>query len=147
MTGNPAARGSGASPPVDPPPTRSRRLVHGLLVVLGWLLFVWSWRRVTAASPEAGELGLLVLGSLVVVPALTMAWVLHNLGIYRRKGPRRKVAVVQRPYERDFNGRRIEADWAALATARRIVIALDGDTKRFVAVEQGAAPVAQEPPG
>lgn len=112
-----------------------RQVAHATLIVLGWVLFAWSWQRVTAARPEAGELRVLMLGALVLVPVLTLGWVMHNLGIYRRKGPRRSVRQTDRPYRQDFNGRRIDADWAALGTARRVVIELDGDAKRYAAGE------------
>lgn len=123
----------GPAPDAEKPLPLRRRWLHLLFIVLGWLLFAWSWQRVTADRPDAGLLRVLMLGALVVVPVFTLAWVVHNVGIYRRKGPRRAVPVVERPYERDFNGRRIDADWAAMAQARRIVIQLDGDTKRYLA--------------
>lgn len=56
----------------------------------GWLFF-WSWQRVTADRPELGESrGPLMLAAVLVVPILTLSWVAHNVGIHRRKGPRRK---------------------------------------------------------
>lgn len=124
-----------------------RRLWHALLVVAGWVLFVWSWQRVTADRPELGELRWLMLGALAVVPLITIAWVLHNVGIHRRKGPRRSVPVVPMVYGADFNGRRIDADWARLAQVRRIDIEIEGEVKRFVLsdpVSQAAAPAIEE---
>jgi hypothetical protein len=116
-----------------------RRLLHALVIAAGWLIFAWSWHRVTAASPELGELRLLMLGALVVVPPLTLGWVAHNVGIHRRKGPRRSVTAVALRYDTDFNGRRIDADWSRLARARRIDIVVDGEHKRFVADERPLA--------
>lgn len=110
-----------------------RRIAHTALVVLGWLLFAWSWHRVTVNGPEVGELRWLLLSALLVVPVLTLSWVAHNVGIHRRKGPRRSVPAVTTRHDHDFNGRRLEADWSALATARRIDILVEGDRKRFVA--------------
>jgi hypothetical protein len=110
-----------------------RRLWHAVLVIAGWLLFAWSWQRVTADRPELGELRWLMLGALAVVPPITLGWVLHNVGIHRRKGPRRSVPAVQASFGADFNGRRIEADWTRLAQARRIDIVVDGEVKRFIA--------------
>lgn len=123
-----------------------RRLVHIALVALGWLLFAWSWHRVSVNGPEIAELRWLMLSAVLVVPVLTLSWVAHNVGIHRRKGPRRSVPAVTTHLERDFNGRRLEADWAALATARRIDILVDDDRKRFVAAvpplpQTGPAPV------
>lgn len=111
--------------------TAARRLVHALVVLAGWVLFVWGWERVASGQPAVGELLWLIVGALVLVPALTLSWVLHNVGIYRRKGPRRSSALVALDYTHDFNGRRIDADWTALAGARRVLIRNDGGHKRF----------------
>lgn len=123
-----------------------RRLLHALVIAAGWLLFAWSWHRVTADRPELGELRLLMLGALAVVPPLTLGWVAHNVGIHRRKGPRRSVPAVALHYDTDFNGRHIDADWARLARARRIDIVVEGDRKRFVGDDRppAVAPVPAE---
>jgi hypothetical protein len=113
-------------------PTWRRRLRHGLFIVVGWGLFAWSWLRVTAADPEIGELRELLIGALVVVPLLTLSWVVHNVGIHRRRGARRAVPQVAWSYVVDFNGRRLDADWPTLQQARRIDIAVDGDRKHVV---------------
>jgi hypothetical protein len=125
------------------PSLRWWRLAHGALIVLGWVLFFWSWQRVTVNRPEVGELRVLVLLALVVVPVLTLSWVMHNLSIHRRKGARRAVTPVTWSYERDFNGRQPLADWTALTQARRIDIVVDGDTKRFT---DAGAPAWTDPP-
>lgn len=119
---------------MTPPLPWRRRVVHALAIVLGWCLFAWSWQRVTAARPEVGELRVLVLAALVVVPVLTLSWVLHNVGIYRRRGARRAVTPVNWSYDADFNGRRVAADWPDLTLARRVDVVIDGDTKRFIAL-------------
>lgn len=124
-----------------------RRLWHAVLVIAGWLLFAWSWQRVTAGRPELGELRWLMLGAVAVVPVITIGWVVHNVGIHRRKGPRRAVTTVEMRCVADFNGRRIDADWAQLAQARRIDITVEGEVKRFVAVAgaaQAASPALEE---
>ncbi len=118
-----------AADPVDP--RWKRRLVHALLIAFGWAVFVWGWQRVTAARPEIGELRLLFVGALLLVPVLTLSWVAHNVGIYRRKGPRRASRSVALQYDRDFNGRHIRADWGSLQAARRIDIGVAGNDKRF----------------
>lgn len=129
--------------------TAARRLLHALVVLAGWVLFVWGWERVLAGRPDFAELLLLIGGALVLVPVLTLSWVLHNVGIYRRKGPRRSSARVALDYRHDFNGRHIDADWAMLAGARRVRIRNDGAHKRFELVEPPAersAPAAAVPP-
>jgi hypothetical protein len=126
----------------------ARRLLHLLLIAGGWVLFVWGWRRVTAGHPELGELRVLMLSALLVVPVLTLGWVAHNVGIHRRKGPRRTVPPSPQRPAADFNGRRLAADWASLAAARRIDIVLDGDVKRFHARDlRPPSPPVRKPAG
>lgn len=143
----PHARGTAG--PRQPDPTSStglrwpRRLQHLLLIGGGWWLFVWSWLRVTADRPEIGELRVLLLAAVLVVPVLTLWWVVHNVGIYRRKGPRKAVTPVAAQYTQDFNGRRIDADWTYLSRARRIDIVVAGGHKHFVAVVTRKAEAVQ----
>lgn len=123
-----------------------RRLGHGVMIVAGWLLFAWSWQRVTADRPEIGELFWLLVAALMVVPVLTLSWVAHNVGIYRRKGPRREVTPVSLHFDRDFNGRRITADWSKLERSRRIEIVLDSGHKRFVDASPARSPLPARAP-
>ena len=109
-----------------------RRAAHALAIVAGWLLFFWGWHRVLARGADFGELRLLVLGAAIVVPVVTVSWILHNRGIHRRKGPRRQVAVATLDYRVDFHGRTIEGDFSALVGARRVDIVVDGLRKRYV---------------
>lgn len=118
-----------------------RRAAHAAVLVAGWALFGWSWHLVTANSPELGDLRLLIVGAALVVPVLTLSWIVHNVGIYRRKGPRRAVPTASTTYTHDYARRRIEADWTALRAARCIEITAEGDVKRYRAV------VAAAPPG
>ncbi|MCC7151496.1 MAG: hypothetical protein IT501_05800 [Rubrivivax sp.] len=136
-------RGQVGRKPAQAPLSLRQRVWHTLLVLAGWVLFAWSWQRVTADRPELGELRWLMMGALIVVPLLTLAWVAHNVGIHRRKGPRRSVPVVEVRYEADFNGRSIEADWTALAQARRVDIVVDGSRKRFVDADRLPQPAVR----
>ncbi len=133
----PAPGGASAAGPAAASVVWRRRLAHSLLIALGWLLFAWSWHRVTTDRPEVGELRVLMVAAVIVVPLLTLSWVAHNVGIYRRKGPRKAGRAVPLHYEQDFNGRTIDADFDRLACARRIDVVVDGGVKRFV--EVGAA--------
>lgn len=119
---------------------RRQRAAHAAVLVAGWALFGWSWHLVTASAPELGELRLLIAGAALVVPALTLSWIVHNVGIYRRKGPRRAVPASDASYTHDYARRRIEADWTALRAARCVEITVEGDVKRYRAVVAVAPP-------
>ena len=109
-----------------------RRTAHLLAIIAGWALFLWGWQRVLAGGPDFAELRLLMIGAAVVVPVITVSWILHNRGIHRRKGPRRSVPPARLEYRVDFHGRQVVADWAALAGAQRVDIVIDGPSKRYV---------------
>jgi hypothetical protein len=74
-----------------------------------------------------------MIGAVVVVPVITVSWILHNRGIHRRKGPRRSVPAATLEYRVDFHGREVLADWDALAAVQRVDIVVDGPSKRYVA--------------
>ena len=108
-----------------------RRAVHGLAIVAGWVLFFWGWHRVLVGQPDFDALRKLVLGAAIVVPVVTVSWILHNRGIHRRKGARRSVPTATLQYRVDFNGREVAADFGALADVQRVHIVVDSATKRY----------------
>lgn len=118
-------------------------LLHALVLVAGWGLFAGSWWLVLQRPRDTAGLSQLVIGAVIVMPAITLAWIAHNIGIHRRKGPRRGVAPVPLRYDVDFNGRRIEADWPALQNARTVVIERGDGVKRYVS---GPDPQTHLPP-
>ena len=122
--------------------SRWHALGHFLLLVAGWAIFALSWWKVLGQSWETETLRQLVIGAIVIVPAVTVAWILHNVRIHRRLGPRKAVPAVPLRYEVDFNGRRIEADWPQLQQARYVVIERGQATKRYVALRPGELPQA-----
>lgn len=128
------------------PPARTARLrsparaaAHVVLVVLGWAGFVWLWSLVLARPWESADLRGLVVGTLVVAPALTVAWIVHNVGIYRRRGPRRSVPPVTMHYQRDFHDRAIDADFGALQAQPFVVVSIAGTRKCYRTPPQRAA--------
>jgi hypothetical protein len=128
---------------LSPTPLRSwpQRLAHLAALVIGWALFFWGWYDVLGQHWDTTALIWLIVGSLVLLPLMTIAWVLHNVGIHRRKGPRTGVRKVDETYRHDWNGREIAADFAALAHAGVVVIDVEG--KRKVYRAGGALPMVQ----
>ncbi len=112
-------------------PQRWQAVVHALLVVGGWLVFVLWWLEVLRQPQDRRNLWLLVAAAAVIAPTVTWWWVWHNLALFRRLGPRRTARAVESRYERDFNGRTIDADWPALREAALVVIDNDATHKRF----------------
>ncbi len=86
-----------------------RRAFHTVLAIAGWALFVYWWwlvfRRVGAS--EIRYTLLFVAIALVVIVALTVAWTLHNVWIFRRRGARRSVRAVTEDFSHDTVGREV----------------------------------------
>lgn len=115
----------------EPLPGTGRRLLHLVGVAAGWSVFVWLWTRVAFDLPDYGILAWLVLTTLVVCPSVTLYWILHNLAIFRAKGPRTHTVEAEMRYERDWNGRDVVADWPLLMQARITVIGVVDERKVY----------------
>jgi hypothetical protein len=109
-------------------PIGTRRLLVG---ALSWIALAAAWWAVLQRDSRTWVPELLVPAvALVVVTALTLLWVRHNLGIFQRKGPRTGLPETHAPWERDSLGRHLDLPVAALS-ARQVTLVLDGDVKRY----------------
>lgn len=124
--------------------TTLKKLAHLLMVVLGWVGFAWMWSLVAARPWESQRLLWLIVGSLVLMPLITGAWVWHNRALSRRKGERLTTIVADMSYARDWHGRAVQADWAALRRSRVVLVDVDGAHKRFVG--NASDTLAHDPP-
>jgi len=108
---------------------------HAILVALGWGIFggFWWFILLQQSHPPLSNIVWLLVGTLVLLPVVTLYWVLHNRGIYARKGPRRQVQVVEMQYEQDWTGRPVRAQFDLLRQARLITIDSNPMEKRFLA--------------
>lgn len=117
-----------------------RTLIHLVVVAGGWVGFVWMWIVVARQPWDSVRLVWLIVGSFVIAPVLTAAWVAHNRAIHRRKGERRAVAVADTRYRRDWRRRVVKADWAAMAVSPVVTIDIDEDgCKRYLGVASSRA--------
>jgi hypothetical protein len=132
----PRVRGTLADLP-DPRSEASqvRQALHILLAGAGWVLFFYWWSIVLGrvSSREIRFTALFIGISLVVVVAATVVWVLHNISIFRRRGPRTKVRPVDEQVRVDHLGRslRMETDGDALRSARLVRVLVDGGRKIY----------------
>lgn len=110
-----------------------RRIVHLVAIVFGWFVFFYWWYLVAVQHWNKTLIALIILVTLLVAPAITVAWVAHNLSLFRRKGPRLGAPRVAMEYLRDWNGREIVADWKALDDQGLIVVSVEGDRKIYAA--------------
>ncbi|MBU0604381.1 MAG: hypothetical protein KKD25_18490 [Gammaproteobacteria bacterium] len=108
-----------------------RRLLHAVVVIAGWLLFAWAWSLVLRDLPDYGLLAWLIGATLVVCPAITLYWVLHNRAIFRAKGPRTHALEAHADYAQDWNGHEVVADWDVLRGARITVVGIVNQRKIY----------------
>lgn len=107
---------------------------HIILVMLGWCIFGGFWWLVLLqTSHSLSSIIWLFSAALVLLPAITLLWVLHNRGIYARKGPRRQVQVVETKYVQDWMGRTVRAQFDQLKHASVITIISSDAEKQFLA--------------
>lgn len=110
-----------------------RRLAHVFVLTTGWALFVFSWWRVlTTQNVSYPVLGWLIVGALLLIPLVTLFWVRHNIEIFQRKRPRLRVRGADERYQRDWEGRTINAAWREVRRAQEIQIALDAERKNYL---------------
>jgi hypothetical protein len=116
-----------------------RQLSHIVLAIASWAIVIGLWvvlaleHKATAASLRDTLLQLAVIVGMVL--AITIWWVRHNVGIYRRKGPRRGRPADPPRSTEDRLGRRVR--WAmpgGVRTARarqHLVVDLDDGVKTY----------------
>lgn len=118
---------------------RDRRLTvrstfHGLIALLGWILFVYWWHLVIpqVTGSEAFAALVFIGAAFLATVVVTLLWVSYNIGIFRRKGPRMALPDVSENRDADVLGRMIDRPVDdSLLEARVIVIAVEGDRKRI----------------
>jgi hypothetical protein len=116
-----------------------RQVAHIATALLFWLALAGLWARLAIdhrATAGAFRDTLFQIAVLVgVVLGITTWWIRHNVGIYRRKGPRQGRAEIAAAVDQDRLDRRIR--WAmpgGVRTARaqrHLVVELDGDVKTY----------------
>jgi len=123
----------------NPLAIRDRRLTvrgafHGLIALLGWVLFVYWWHLVIpqVTGREAYAALIFIGAAFLVTVVVTLLWVSYNVGIFRRKGPRMALPDVSENRDADVLGRMIDQPVdGSLLEARIVVIAVEGDRKRI----------------
>ena len=79
---------------------------------------------------------LVIFLTLFITSVLTLLWVRHNLGIFRRKGPRKGLPAVSEEIRSDSLGRTLDLPgYDSLKGAPVVVISREGDRKRFTLTE------------
>jgi hypothetical protein len=116
-----------------------RQFAHSVLGATFWVVLLGCWLVLAVEHKATGVAlrdTLFQLAVLMgVVLAITIWWIRHNVGIYRRKGPRRGRPAESPRTDEDRLGRRIR--WAmpggvrTARTQRHLVVELDGGAKVY----------------
>lgn len=110
-----------------------RRIVHILAILGGWFIYFWLWWRVIYVYDQGLSplVALFLFSVIIVVPTITLIWILHNVRIFKHKGPRQGRTTVADNYVSDWKGRRVTADWQSVKQASIIVISVSGNDKQY----------------
>src|SRR3990172_1194126 len=111
-----------------------RGIFHASLVILTWILFVYWWNQVIPqVSVEDASMAFLVIFlTFLICSVLTLLWVRYNVGIFRRKGPRKNLPTVSEEREADYLGRRLDnPGYDLLKGASLVVFSREEDRKKF----------------
>ena len=137
----------GAAPekrePIEAGP--ARRVLHTVIAAAGWALFTYWWwlvfRRVN--ETEVRYTLWFIAIALIVVVFVTALWAVHNLRMFRRRGPRTKVREVQEDFSRDSVGRPVTMPEVPeeCFTADVVVVRIADGTKFYDPQESGVTPV------
>lgn len=111
-----------------------RGYLHAAIAVAAWILFFFWWRQVLGFTRREDLIFVLVFLLLAVAAAtvVNLAWVRHNVGIYRRKGPRTRVTEVSEDWGSDSLGRPIRWPSSGSVLRSRIVTVSTDDRDKIV---------------
>lgn len=120
--------------PDNPRRVTIKGFLHALIAISGWALFVYWWGRVLPQIIKRDAvIALVFIGVTVFITVtITLLWVRYNIGIFRRKGPRKNLTLVTENRDTDFLGRKIEQPGpASLKTAHLVVVSVEGEAKKY----------------
>ena len=107
---------------------------HALIAISGWALFVFWWIRVFPQIHSGdGFIALVFISGTVCISVITtLLWIRYNIGIFRRKGPRKNLTDVTENQGSDVLGRRIEHFGSeSVKAARLVIVSLEGESKKY----------------
>ena len=108
--------------------------LHALIVVLTWILFITWWNQVIpqVTTEDASVAFFVIFLTILICSVLTLLWVRYNVGIFRRKGPRKTLPLVSEECEADHLGRRLDhPGYEFLKSAPLVVVSREEDRKNF----------------
>jgi len=122
----------------NPSPTAPRvtfkGIIHALIAVLTWILFIAWWNQVIPqiTTDDASVAFFVIFLTVLICSVLTLLWVRYNVGIFHRKGPRKTLPSVSEECEADHLGRRLDhPGYEFLKSSPLVVVSREEDRKNF----------------
>lgn len=109
-------------------------IFHALIAVLAWFLFFYWWNEVIPQTnvDDAAMAFLVIFLTVLLSSVLTLLWVRYNIGIFRRKGPRKILPAVSEERDADPLGRTLDHPGTeTLKSAPVVVVSHEGERKKF----------------
>ncbi len=138
LEANLATSGKGSEVPGHPRKRTIKGAFHVLIAIFSWTLFVYCWFRVLPQiRSRDAVIALAFIGVSILATVIpTLLWVRYNIGIFRRKGPRRNPTLVTEERDTDVLGRRIgQTGPGSLKAARLVVVSVEGERKNYETAE------------
>ena len=112
---------------------------HAVIVLCIWGLFFYWWYCVlpmTYLSDAAWAVFAILAVSLGTV-VVTLCWILYNLRIYRRKGPRLHNPDVPERFTIDAIGRElVHSGWEELRASGLIMVSVDSENRKTLSAKE-----------
>ena len=109
-------------------------ILHALLAALTWVLFITWWNEVIpqVTVEDASMAFFVIFLTFLLCSVLTLLWVRYNVGIFRRKGPRKNLPSVSEECEADYLGRKLDHPGCDfLKGAPLVLVSREEDRKKF----------------
>ena len=122
------------NPSVTAPRLTFKGTLHALIAVLTWILFIAWWNQVIpqTSTGDASVAFFVIFLTILICSVLTLLWVRYNVGIFRRKGPRKTLPSVSEECEADHLGRRLDhPGYEYLKSSPLVVVSREEDRKNF----------------
>lgn len=112
-----------------------RRAFHSVVALAGWVLFIYWWWLVLqhVTRTEVRFTLWFIAIALAVIVVATMLWSFHNVRLFRRKGARTQVRVVNQDASHDSIGRLVgmPAVPEECRTASLVVVRIEDGSKVY----------------
>lgn len=116
----------------DPTKVRRRRHIRHLYAALGWLVYLYAWRRVLPKTPgiEIAQFAAVLLISLALIHSGAYLWIEHNKRLAARGNRGLQTRYTSPRFSHDTLGRTLLLDQSAVLSGE-IILRVQGNEKQY----------------